>query len=126
VDQSKNYAASRDLEAVANHAPQGATIVQHRSPLWYMTLVEHRRRDLHVVEAFPSGGYSARGKRWAKRSGTYLRKGSVYILFPPGLMRRNAPYFDSEGYRLIPKRRGDFYEVVVKERKTTPTRTTST
>jgi hypothetical protein len=31
---------------------KGATVLHHRSPLWYMVLVEERRRDLTLVDPF--------------------------------------------------------------------------
>jgi len=40
------------VEAVARGAERGATVLHHRSSLWYMVLVEERRRDLTLIDPF--------------------------------------------------------------------------
>lgn len=40
------------IEAVVRNAGRNATVLHHRSPLWYMVLVEERRRDLTLVDPF--------------------------------------------------------------------------
>ena len=52
MDRSDAYGGRRAVEAVARNAERGATILHHRSPLWYMVLVEERRRDLTLVDPF--------------------------------------------------------------------------
>ena len=52
VDTNEAYGGRRALEAVARNGEQGATVLHHRSPLWYMVLVEERRRDLTLVDPF--------------------------------------------------------------------------
>jgi len=87
-------------------------VLQHRSLLNYMTLVEGRRRDLDVVEVFGPGTWAARSDLWVKKSQRYLAKDAVYILFPVvDIERLNAPSFEAAGYRLIPEGCGAFYEV---------------
>jgi hypothetical protein len=51
-DRSEDYAARRTIEAVASKVDKGATVLHHRSPLWYMALVEGRRRDLTLIDPF--------------------------------------------------------------------------
>jgi hypothetical protein len=51
-DMSDAYLGRERIEAVANSAARGATILHHRSELWYMVLVEERRRDLTLVDPF--------------------------------------------------------------------------
>lgn len=51
-DRSADLAGRRAIEAVARNADEGATVLHHRSPLWYMVLVEERRRDLTLVDPF--------------------------------------------------------------------------
>src|ERR687890_1936133 len=51
-DRSEDYAARKTIEAVAGNVKKGATVLHHRSPLWYMVLVEGRRRDLTLVDPF--------------------------------------------------------------------------
>ncbi len=52
LDRGGAYEGRRAVEAVARNAEQGATVLHHRSPLWYMVLVEERRRDLTLVDPF--------------------------------------------------------------------------
>ena len=52
VDRSGEYGGRRAVETVVRNAERGATVLHHRSPLWYMVLVEERRRDLTLVDPF--------------------------------------------------------------------------
>ena len=52
VDESEDYRARATIENVVEKVPNGATILHHRTPLWYMVLVEERRRDLTLVDPF--------------------------------------------------------------------------
>jgi hypothetical protein len=112
VDQSQDYVGQRTIECVAHKTQRGATVLQHRSLLNYMTLVEGRRRDLDVVEVFGPGTWATHSDLWVKKSQRYLAKGAVYVLFPVVVIERlNAPSFEAAGYRLIPEGCGAFYEV---------------
>jgi len=51
-DMSDAYLGRERIEAVAEGAERGATVLHHRSELWYMVLVEERRRDLTLVDPF--------------------------------------------------------------------------
>src|SRR5215216_5454005 len=51
-DRSADYGGRRMIEAVAGNVDKGATVLHHRSPLWYMVLVEGRRRDLTLMDPF--------------------------------------------------------------------------
>src|SRR5215211_4576162 len=51
-DRSGDFRGRRTIEAVARYAKRDATILHHRSPLWYMVLVERRRRDLTLIDPF--------------------------------------------------------------------------
>jgi len=51
-DRSRDHDGRRAIEAVASHVEKGATVLHHRSPLWYMVLVEGRRRDLTLTDPF--------------------------------------------------------------------------
>lgn len=51
-DMSEAYLGRERIEAVADNAARGATILHHRSELWYMVLVEDRRQDLTLVDPF--------------------------------------------------------------------------
>ncbi len=52
LDRSEDYGGRRMVEAVARNAERGATVLHHRSSLWYMVLVEERRRDLTLIDPF--------------------------------------------------------------------------
>ena len=52
MDRSDAYEGRRAVEAVVQNAERGATVLHHRSPLWYAVLVEERRQDLTLVDPF--------------------------------------------------------------------------
>jgi hypothetical protein len=52
VDMSDTYRGRQEIEAVTDNAAPNATILHHRSSMWYMVLVEERRRDLTIVDPF--------------------------------------------------------------------------
>ena len=52
MDRSGAYEGRRAVEAVVRNAERGATVLHHRSPLWYMALVEERRQDLTLIDPF--------------------------------------------------------------------------
>ena len=52
VDRSQDDEGRRIVETVAEEAEPEATIIHHRSALWYMVVVEDRRRDLTLVDPF--------------------------------------------------------------------------
>jgi len=52
MDRGDAYDGRRAIEAVVRNAERGATVLHHRSPLWYAVLVEERRRDLTLVDPF--------------------------------------------------------------------------
>jgi hypothetical protein len=51
-DMSGDYRGRELLEDVADNAAPNATILHHRSNLWYLVLVEGRRQDLALVDPF--------------------------------------------------------------------------
>ncbi len=52
MDRGDAYEGRRAVEAVVRNAEKDATVLHHRSPLWYTVLVEERRRDLTLVDPF--------------------------------------------------------------------------
>ncbi len=114
VDQSGNYASQKTMNAVAATAPRGATIVQNGSSLWYMTLVDKRRTDLHLVNPLANPKeWEDKDAAWLKYVDKYLREGGpVYVLFAGGISPSYAAPFEQAGYRLIPEGGGTFYKVV--------------
>src|SRR5918993_3158276 len=51
-DRSEDYGGRRMIRAVVSDVEKDATVLHHRSPLWYMVLVEGRRRDLTLMDPF--------------------------------------------------------------------------
>src|ERR687890_20984 len=51
-DMSDVYRGRKEIEVIADNAAPNATILHHRSSMWYMVLVERRRRDLTIVDPF--------------------------------------------------------------------------
>jgi len=122
-DMSGVYRGQKEIEAVAENAAPNATILHHRSSMWYMVLVEKRRRDLTIVDPFfhstdvswadivwPADiDLQATDRRYgtddlsgAKSARMAARKGRVYLL-------------DQESTNLEPFRKAGFRVVVVKE-----------
>ena len=52
VDRSGEDLGRRTIESVAENVAPNATVLHHRSSLWYMVLVEERRRDLTLMDPF--------------------------------------------------------------------------
>jgi hypothetical protein len=98
VDRSQDMKGRQIMEAVAEKTAPNATVLQHRSPLWYLILVEKRRSDLTLISPWypshdPQRVWSASGAPIneypkAKRVGSSgvadariaARKGPVYAL----------------------------------------------
>ena len=134
VDRSDADRGRRTIEAVANNVEPGATVIHHRSALWYMTLVEERRRDLTLLDPY----YPTRGpdhydtvwpgdfspeeaqSRYAVHNDDYgveaarraSEKGPVYIL-DSGLV--NGGVFLAAGFDVVPVERGILYKLVPRE-----------
>jgi hypothetical protein len=51
-DMSEDYRGREIIEDVAENAKPNATILHRRNILWYMVLVEERRRDLTLIDPF--------------------------------------------------------------------------
>ena len=51
-DMSEANLGREQVDAVAEKAAPNATILHHRSSMWYLVLVERRRQDLTIVDPF--------------------------------------------------------------------------
>jgi hypothetical protein len=51
-DRSTDFGGRKTIGTVAGKVKPNATVLHHRSPLWYMVLVERRRRDLTLIDPF--------------------------------------------------------------------------
>jgi 4-amino-4-deoxy-L-arabinose transferase-like glycosyltransferase len=134
VDRSRDYEGRRAIEAVARNAEPGATVLHHRSSLWYMVLVEGRRRDLTLIDPFETSWVRFNDIVWpdpldaAQSAARYktddvtgvqtareaAKSGPVYVLDPESTSRLREGGFDmiraSENarlYELVPRRSGD-------------------
>jgi hypothetical protein len=134
-DRSKDYAARKTIEAVASKVEQRATVLHHRSPLWYMVLVEGRRHDLTLIDPFCTSWDRHADVVWpdrinaaeaAERYGTddttgveaarrAARSGPIYLL-ANGRARLGS--FREAGFEVVPvEREGSLYELVPEERR---------
>lgn len=55
VDRSQDYQGRQTIEAVEREVEPGAAIFHHRSPLFYMVLIENRREDVELVNYLEDG-----------------------------------------------------------------------
>jgi len=78
VDRSEDYKGRGMLEAVVEKAEPDATVIHHRSPLWYMNLVEERRKDIKLLASLTIS-LDDGDVRIAK---TDLKTNHVYVLDP--------------------------------------------
>jgi 4-amino-4-deoxy-L-arabinose transferase-like glycosyltransferase len=134
VDRSRDYEGRREIEAVARNTEPGATVLHHRSSLWYMVLVERRRRDLTLIDPFETSWVRYNDIVWpdpldaAQAAARYktddvtgvqtaretAKRGPVYVLDPEGASRLRGAGFDmvrvdetARLYELVPRRSGD-------------------
>jgi hypothetical protein len=105
VDRSTDYEGREALESVAMKTETGATVIHHRSPLWYMNLVEGRRRDLKLVASFDLTFDS----RDLKDFRAALEEGPVYILNPS---KANTSLMKEHGLDLVSVEGGTLYELL--------------
>jgi len=129
-DRSGDMGGRKTVDAVANNVKRDATVLHHRSPLWYMVLVEERRRDLTLVDPFCTSWDRHTDVVWpdpisaaeaAKRYGTddttgveaarrAAKKGPVYLL---ANARSSLEPFRESGFDVAPVgREGILYELV--------------
>ena len=134
VDRSRDYEGRRAIEAVARNAEPGATVLHHRSSLWYMVLVEGRRRDLTLIDPFETSWVRFNDIVWpdpldaAQSAARYktddvtgvqtareaAKSGPVYVLDPESASQLREAGFDMDRasenarlYELVPRRSGD-------------------
>jgi hypothetical protein len=130
VDMSGVYRGRKEIETVADNAAPNATILHHRSGMWYMVLVERRRRDLTIVDPFfhntdvsyadivwPDdidlattdrryGTDDLSGVSTAKKA---AKKGRVYLLDQGST---DPERFRDAGFKVVPVKAGLLYELV--------------
>ena len=134
-DRSRDYEGRRTIEAVVRNVEPGATVLHHRSSLWYMVLVEERRRDLTLIDPFETSWVRYNDIVWpdnldatesaaryktddvtgARTARVVVKTGPVYVLDPESAdaSRLREAGFDlvrvdenTRLYELIPRRTG--------------------
>jgi len=130
ADMSGVYRGQKEIAAVAENASPNATVLHHRSSMWYMVLVEKRRRDLTLVDPFfhntdaswadivwPADiDLAATDRRYgtddlsgAKSAKMAARKGRVYLLDQEST---NLQPFRQAGFRVVVVERDLLYELL--------------
>jgi hypothetical protein len=132
-DRSEDYGGRRKIEAVAGNVEKGATVLHHRSPLWYMVLVEGRRQDLTLADPFCTSWDRHTDVVWpdqisaaeaADRYGTAdttgvesaregVQKGPVYLLAND---RARLEVFRDAGFDVVPVAKGPLLYKLVSRR----------
>ena len=102
VDRSGDYEGRRIVETVANDVAPNAIVIQHRSPLHYMRLVEGRRKDVKLW-----GFDQPNDEREVAEVLAAIRDGRLYVVPSEGKVSRP----EAAGYRLVPVGGGAGYRV---------------
>ena len=129
-DRSRDDEGRRTIEAVVRNAEPNSTVLHHRSPLWYMVLVEERRQDLTLVDPFCTSWTRFDDVRWpdppgASRYGTpdpsgvetareAAESGAAYVLGREFEQQKvSVGRFRDAGFRVVPVGEGRLlYELV--------------
>lgn len=121
-DRSEDYRGRTILETVAAQTEPDATVLHHRSSLWYLVLVEERRRDLTLVDPFETSWVRQTDLVWpddldagesAERYGAddlsgveaarvAAERGPVYLLNQEVGSMADAEDFREAGFRVEP------------------------
>ena len=105
TNRSEDYEGRRAIEAVATKTEPEAAVIHHRSPLWYMNLVEGRRTDITLVASF----HLTLDEREVEATKAALETGSAYILYPS---TTDVDLMRQAGLDLVSVEVGMLYEVV--------------
>jgi hypothetical protein len=129
-DMSGVYRGHKEIQAVAQNAAPNATILHHRSSIWYMVLVEKRRTDLTIVDPFfhntevsyadivwpddidlatTDRRYGTDDLSGVKSAKMAARKGRVYLLDQEST---NLDPFRKAGFRVVTVEEGLLYELL--------------
>ena len=131
--QSHNYEGRRIVDAVVRETKPNATVLHHRSPLWYMVLAEKKRRDLTLMDPFCTSWVRYRDIVWPgslsyqQAAARYkigdttgvaaareaAKKGPVYILAQEFKEKKTSPrLFEKAGFDVVPVEKGILYRLV--------------
>jgi hypothetical protein len=129
-DRSQDYKGRQIIEAVAQNTEPNATVLHHRSPLWYMVLVERQRRDLKLIDPFytswvryndivwpaplrlkdSDARYETDDSTGVGAARKAARTGPVYVL-DQEFDQKKADYFQQAGFDVV-QIEDDLYELV--------------
>jgi hypothetical protein len=133
-DMSEANLGREQVEAVAEKAAPNATILHHRSSMWYLVLVERRRQDLTLVDPFqhnPEAEYAdivwpadLSLQETDRRYGTddfsgvtsariAARKGPVYLL--PSAFVPDPERYEAVGFRVVEVEENILYRLIPQE-----------
>ena len=133
VDRSDTDRGRQTIEAVAENVEPGATVIHNRSALWYMTLVEERRRDLTLVDPFHPSDVTTHDLLWPRdmppeqtervyqtggettgvpAAREAAEDGPVYILEQ---QIASGSDFTRAGFEIVPVERGVLYKLIPPE-----------
>jgi len=135
-DRSQDYKGRQIVEAVAQKTKLNATVLHHRSPLWYMVLVERRRSDLRLIDPFYTSWVRYNDIVWpaplrlkdsaaryetddltgvgAERKAARAR--AVYLL-DQEFDQKKADHFQEAGFDVVQIEEGLLYELVPLQRQ---------
>lgn len=129
VDRGEDRRGREIIETVADETEPGATVLHNRSSLWYMVLIEQRRRDLTLLDPFKPREISSHDLVWpadltpeqaALRYATYDNTGvaaaiaavergeTAYIL---AQQSADASAFLEAGFEIVPVEEGILYRL---------------
>ncbi len=117
ADRSEDVHGLHIMNAVIDGVEPNSTVMHNGGVMWYMKHVTDHRRDVKIVDPFPSGGWQAESPYWVEAAEKNIKDGRrVYIIFPSGSAEKNYDLFRSAGYSLEEHESGMFHEVVVRQR----------
>jgi hypothetical protein len=133
-DMSEANLGREQVEAVADKAAPNATILHHRSSMWYLVLVERRRQDLTLVDPFqhnPKAQYAdivwpadLSLEETDRRYGTddfsgvtsariAAKKGPVYLL--PSALVPDPERYEAVGFEVVEVEENILYRLIPQE-----------
>ncbi len=133
-DMSEANLGREQVEAVADKAAPNATILHHRSSLWYLVLVEERRQDLTLVDPFQHNTEAEYAdivwpadlnlEETDRRYGTddltgvssariAAKRGPVYLL--PSAFVPDPERYEAAGFKVVEVEENILYRLIPKE-----------
>jgi hypothetical protein len=133
-DMSEANLGREQVEAVADKAAPNATILHHRSSMWYLVLVERRRQDLTLVDPFQHNTeaeyadivwpadlnleetdrrYGADDLTGVTSARMAAERGPVYLL--PSALVPDPERYEAVGFKVVEVEENILYRLIPKE-----------